>query len=100
MVDLFIDATGLRHGSRSYLTCLHRCGSACDQPETNPTAHEHIQDVIATAVRRRSVLAGAAIGSGALALGLPTTAAAAAPTGGRLGRVPFTPVRPNRRDAV
>ena len=72
--------TGHRHGSRSYLTCYFRCGNACDHPEPNRSDNGHIQDEIAKAVQRRSVLKGAAVGSGALVVGglLGTDAAAAA----------------------
>ena len=50
---------GFRHGSRSYLTCLFKCGNACDHPEPNQTETGHVQDEIAKAVARRSVLRGA-----------------------------------------
>jgi uncharacterized protein len=98
-----------RHGSRSHLTCLFRCGNACDAPEPNPTQHPHIQDEIATAVRRRAVLGGAGLGSAALVLGgLRAGDAAAAPSAadravartGDLAKAAFKPVAPNKRDAV
>ena len=104
--------TGTRHGSRSYQTCYFKCGNACDHPEPNPTDHGHIQDEIAKAVQRRSVLKGAAVGTGSLVVaGMIGTAdrAAAAPVagrvagrgdGGNLGRATFEPVAPNKRDAV
>jgi uncharacterized protein len=102
-----------RHGSRSYMTCLFRCGNACDHPEPNRTDNGHIQDEISTALQRRAVLKGAAVGSGALVLGgaaggVLTAPAAAEPMaaapatgGGRsLATAQFRPVRPNKRDAV
>lgn len=106
-----------RHGSRSYMTCLFRCGNACDHPEPNRSGNGHVQDEIAKAVQRRSVLKGAAVGSGALVVGgvLATAEGAAArvaPTGasvatakpgagaGSLARAAFAPVAPNKRDAV
>jgi secreted PhoX family phosphatase len=95
-----------RHGSRSRMTCLFRCGNACDHPEPNRTDNGHIQQEITKAVQRRSVLKGAAVGSGALVLtsmvgGLSGRAVAApARRGGDLGTATFTPVRPNKRDAV
>ena len=105
--------SGYRHGSRSHLTCFFRCGNACDRPEPNPTDHGHIQDEIAKAVQRRAVLKGAAAGTGALvvgslAAGAVTSSAAAAPSRyaaqraatAHLGRASFTPVKPNKRDAV
>jgi hypothetical protein len=38
-------STGIRHRSRSYLTCLNKCGNACDQPSrTRPTPGPHTDD--------------------------------------------------------
>jgi secreted PhoX family phosphatase len=106
---------GVRHGSRSYLTCLYKCGNACDHEVPNPTDGETMQDVIRSAVGRRTVLRGSAVGAGALVMGAgglaaPTPAAAAtAPTvqigqvaAGRatLATAKFRSVAPNRRDAV
>jgi len=97
------------HGSRSAMTCFFRCGNACDHPEPNPTQHTHIRDEIATLVRRRSVLGGAALGTGALVLGgLTSPVAAAAPSGAKpsptttdnLAKAAFAAVAPNKRDAV
>ena len=51
------------------MTCFFRCGNACDKAEPNPTSHPHIQDEIAKALQRRSVLKGAALGSGAMVIG-------------------------------
>ena len=105
------------HGSRSNMTCFFRCGNACDHPEPNRTENGHIQDEIAKAVQRRTVLGGAAAGAGALVLGgLLSPAAAATGTtvitgrpGGSvdaratkpdLAKATFRPVKPNKRDAV
>ncbi|MFW6867922.1 PhoX family protein [Nocardioides sp. CPCC 206347] len=109
---LALAPTGNRHGSRSHLTCFFRCGNACDQPEPNTTAHAHIQDEIAKAVGRRSVLRGGAVTASALLVGglvhsAGSAAAAApgaqrpgAPSGhGTLGNAVFSPVEPNKRDA-
>ncbi len=90
------------------MTCFFRCGNACDHPEPNRTQHSHIRDEIATLVRRRSVLGGAALGTGALVLGGLTSPAAAAPSGPKpsaattdnLARAAFEAVSPNKRDAV
>ena len=107
-----VDREGFRHGTRSYLTCLFKCGNACDHAEPNQTETGHIQDEIAKAVGRRSVLRGTAVGAGALVLsgaaaagGSTLAAAATAPLaaagpGGPLARLNFQPVAPNRRDAV
>ena len=97
------------HGSRSAMTCRYRCGDACDQPVPNTTAHPHVRDVVASALQRRSVLRGAALGGGALVLGgtlgQGTAAAAAAAAAPRvasrsLAQTSFRPVPPNKRDAV
>lgn len=103
-----VEPTGTRHGSRSYLTCLFRCGNACDHPEPNTSGNPHVQDEIARSVGRRSVLRGAAVGGGALMLagfGGPgaLSAAAVGPgagKGGQLARVVFEPVAPNTADDV
>ncbi|WZH52069.1 MAG: PhoX family phosphatase [Nocardioides alkalitolerans] len=101
------------HGNRSWATCLYRCGNACDHPEPNTSGNEHVQDVIRTAIARRTVLGGAAAGAGAMVLGgFATTSAAAAGgydagasaagavRGKQVSTDPFTPVAPNRRDAL
>jgi secreted PhoX family phosphatase len=108
------------HGraSRDPLTCLFRCGNACDHPEPNRTEHGHVQDEIAKVVGRRGVLQSALLGSGALALAGTVGAAgsAAAAPGAVAGAAPgaarapkagstaltrsFTAVRPNKRDAL
>ena len=100
------------------MTCLMRCGNACDHAEPNRTDHAHVQDEIAKVVGRRGLLQSALLGSGALvvggavagveraaaATGTPATVTPAAVTparvrGGDLTK-PFTAVRPNKRDAV
>ena len=84
--ELPITAVGAttRH-SRSRMTCFFRCGNACDKAEPNPTSHPHIQDEIGKALRRRSVLTGAALASGAMVIGAGFMAAAAR-GGGRAAR--------------
>src|SRR5687768_10483393 len=81
-----------RHGSRSHLTCFFRCGNACDRPEPNPTSHPHIRDEISKAMQRRTLLKGAALGSGAMVIGAGlvgatsgTAAAAVRPSRGSQG---------------
>ncbi|MGA8255161.1 MAG: PhoX family phosphatase [Nocardioides sp.] len=99
------------HGSRSNLTCFFRCGNACDNPEPNHTDHGHVRDEIAKLVQRRTLLGGAALGTGALVLGgLTSPAAAAEISTGRkqvnpnktddLAKVAIAPVAPNKRDSV
>jgi secreted PhoX family phosphatase len=91
-----------RHGSRSHLTCLYRCGNACDQPIPNPTDHPTFHQVAQQALARRSLLK---IGAGAGALTLTClatggTLAAAAVAGGTAGSWQFTSVPPNNADQV
>lgn len=105
-----LQPTGNRHGSRSYLTCLFKCGNACDHPIPNTSGNPEFQDVIASAIGRRAVVRGAAIGAGALVVAVGGTgslaaaavepAARAAGKGGPLAASKFIPVAPNRRDAV
>ena len=94
------------HGNRSHMTCRYKCGNACDQPVPNTSANQHVQDVIGTALARRSVLKA---GGGALALGAVSSFAPAAAQGngrpasgvGRnLGTTRFAPVPPNTYDDV
>jgi secreted PhoX family phosphatase len=85
------------------MTCRYRCGNACDQPIPNQSDNGHIQEVIRAALRRRSLLTGAAVGAGTLALSAGARPAAAAPTPASLRGVAtaaFRPVPPNKRDAV
>ena len=103
-----------RHGARSSTTCHYRCNNACDAPVPNESDNPRLRDLVEGALARRSVLTGGAVGAGALVLaglGAATPAAAAsnasnalsakeARTTPNLGRAAFTPVAPNRADAV
>ena len=71
--------SGDSHGARSALTCLHRCGSACDKPEPNSTANPRFRSVLEDTIARRSVLKGGAATLGALVVGDLMASAAAAP---------------------
>src|SRR5690349_13237119 len=94
------------HGSRSFVTCELRCANACFHPEPNPTDHGHIQAEITKAMSRRRVLQGAAVAAGATMVGtlapqgLAAAAVAPAAARGTLAGATFTPVAPNKRDAV
>ena len=92
------------------MTCFFRCGNACDHPEPNRSDNGHIQEEIATALQRRAVLKGAAVGSGALVLGGVAGGVLSAPAAAEqelppgigtrgLASAAFRPVRPNKRDA-
>ncbi|RYU14930.1 PhoX family phosphatase [Nocardioides iriomotensis] len=89
------------------MTCRYKCGNACDQPVPNTSANQHVQDVITTALARRSVLK---VGGGALALSAVSSFAPAAAKGNgapagaglsrNLGATQFSPVPPNTHDDV
>jgi secreted PhoX family phosphatase len=96
------------------MTCLYRCGNACDHPVPNQSGNPYLGDVVNASMSRRKVMrAGAA---GALVLGLTPTVAAnaapalAAPSGtagkpgkpgkpGRAGPLTFRPIPPNTLDS-
>ena len=103
-----------RHGSRSRMTCHYRSNNACDAPVPNTSSNPAMRDLVEGALARRSVLTGGAFGAGALVVGLASAAPAAAATApaaataasaaarrtGDVGRAAFTPVAPNRADAI
>lgn len=68
-------------GGRSSMTCLYRCGDACDQPVPNTSDNEYFGDIVAAGVSRRAALrvggAGAAV-VGLTAWSMPSVAAAPA----------------------
>ncbi|WP_127498913.1 PhoX family protein [Actinoplanes solisilvae] len=98
-------------GSRDAMTCLYRCGNACDHPAPNESSNPYLGDVVNAAMSRRGVMrAGAA---GALVLGLsgaatvPATAALAhpghggggpKPPGDKAGKLTFKAIPPNTLD--
>ncbi|PRY33031.1 PhoX family protein [Pseudosporangium ferrugineum] len=113
----------LSHG-RDQMTCLYRCGNACDHPVPNPTDNPYLGDLLSDGLTRRGLVrAGAA---GALVLGFgaaagATPAAAAAPAApvasagkapaageapvagaasGRAAALGFKPIPPNELDTV
>jgi hypothetical protein len=108
------------HTGRSAMTCLYRCGNACDHPAPNTSDNPYFGDLVDAEVSRRGVVRAGAIG--ALALGLvgagaapalaapsadpaPGGAAAAqadtfaAPTGGP-SSLTFKPIPPNQLDSL
>ncbi len=67
------------HSGRSAMTCLYRCGNACDHPAPNGSDNPYFGDIVKAEVSRRGVMrAGAA---GALVLGFGGAVAGAAPAG-------------------
>ncbi|GAA0479349.1 hypothetical protein Ade02nite_39780 [Paractinoplanes deccanensis] len=96
-------------GSRDAMTCLYRCGNACDHPVPNETDNPYLGDVVSSAMSRRGLLAAG--GAGALVLGLSSTpaiaatpaSAAPAPValkGGKAGPLTFKAIPPNQLDSL
>ncbi|MFC7549089.1 PhoX family protein [Plantactinospora sp. GCM10030261] len=104
-----------RHGSRDSMTCLYRCGNACDHPVPNQSDNPYLGDLVSAEMSRRGVVRAGALGAlvlgfsgtaaGALA-GSPAAAAPAAPAAAAPGRGPkagpltFSAVPPNTLDTV
>ncbi|WP_337823562.1 PhoX family protein [Amycolatopsis sp. A1MSW2902] len=96
-------------GGRSPITCEYRCGNACAHEAPNPTGNEYFGD-IAKGVSRRGVFKAGAVMAAAAGgfAALSGTAAAATPTqapvplakGRTVPGTDFTPVPPNKLDAV
>ncbi|MEV4282256.1 PhoX family protein [Actinoplanes xinjiangensis] len=104
-------------GSRDAMTCLYRCGNACDHPAPNESGNPYLGDVVNAEMTRRGVVRAGAVGAmvlgfggSALAAASPATAAPAAPALGgarehghrphRAGRLSFETVAPNTLDQV
>ncbi|MFI5839608.1 PhoX family protein [Catenuloplanes sp. NPDC051500] len=64
------------HRGRSSMTCMYRCGNACDHPVPNESGNEYFGDLVSGEVSRRGVMRAGAIG--AVVLGFSGAAAAAA----------------------
>ncbi|PRY56786.1 hypothetical protein B0I28_10897 [Glycomyces artemisiae] len=98
------------HGGRSELTCLYRCGDACNHPVPNTSDNEYLGDVIAKAVSRRGLIKGgvtATIVAGAAGAAATPAFAADADDAAELGKrgsrprgLDFEAVALNREDAV
>jgi hypothetical protein len=89
------------------MTCRYRCGNACEMPVPNSTDNPHVQDVIAGAIARRSVLkaGGTALALTTVGNVVPAAAREARRGGGRgtgahVGTAAFRPVPPNVSDRV
>ncbi|MEV5411405.1 PhoX family phosphatase [Thermopolyspora sp. NPDC052614] len=104
-----------RTGGRDPMTCRFRCGNNCDHEIANTSDNEYFGDILTAAVSRRGALRAGALGTlvasvGATALATPAAAEAtldpgadAARAGGRWHGhkgLNFTPVSPNREDAL
>jgi secreted PhoX family phosphatase len=104
-----------RHGNRDLMTCLYRCGNACDHPVPNTSGNTYLGDVVNAELSRRGVIRAGTLGALALGFGAGATPAAATPAaaapaqaaaavtgrgGTRPGRLTFTPIAPNKLDTV
>ncbi|MGC4853696.1 PhoX family protein [Micromonospora sp. DT4] len=114
--------TGNRHGTRDAMTCLYRCGNACDHPVPNTSDNAYFGDVVDAEVSRRGVVRAGAVGAlvlgfggaaaGALAGAAPAGAAPTTPdvpetfgfgrptTGVGSGALTFKPIPPNKLDTL
>src|SRR5687768_2459839 len=71
------------HSGRSAMTCLYRCGNACDHPVPTESDNAYFGDLAAGQLSRRGVVrAGAA---GALVLGFGGGLSASAPAAAQPG---------------
>ncbi|GAA3735054.1 PhoX family phosphatase [Micromonospora maritima] len=90
--------SGTRHGSRDAMTCLYRCGNACDHPVPNPTDNPYLGDLVDAEVTRRGVVRAGAVG--ALVLGFGGAAAGALAGATLAAAAPATPTAPGTDEAV
>ncbi|SCF11797.1 hypothetical protein GA0070216_105157 [Micromonospora matsumotoense] len=81
-----------RHGSRDAMTCLYRCGNACDHPVPNTSDNTYFGDLVEGEVSRRGVVRAGAVG--ALVLGFGSTAVGALAGAAPAAAAPATPVVP------
>ncbi|MDI5941795.1 DUF839 domain-containing protein, partial [Micromonospora sp. DH15] len=81
-----------RHGSRDAMTCLYRCGNACDHPVPNTSDNPYLGDIVDAEVSRRGVVRAGAVG--ALVLGFGGAAAGALAGAGAASAAPADPVVP------
>ncbi|WP_405102558.1 PhoX family protein [Micromonospora sp. NBC_01412] len=81
-----------RHGSRDAMTCLYRCGNACDHPVPNSSGNPYLGDLVDAEVSRRGVVRAGAVG--ALVLGFGGAAAGALAGAGAASAAPATQVVP------
>ncbi|MEV4713507.1 PhoX family phosphatase [Micromonospora sp. NPDC049374] len=87
-----------RHGSRDAMTCLYRCGNACDHPVPNTSDNPYFGDVVNAEVSRRGVVRAGAVG--ALVLGFSGAAAGALAGAAPAAAAPVPPVPPAGQPAA
>ena len=95
------------HSGRSRLTCLYRCGNACDHPVPNTSDNPYFGDILAEGISRRGLLkagalTGLVVGVGGISSAAPAAAAGRVPaaTAAERRALTFTPVAPNRLDDI
>ncbi|MEU7906576.1 PhoX family phosphatase [Actinoplanes sp. NPDC049118] len=100
------------HSGRDSMTCLYRCGNACDHPVPNESDNPYLGDVVRAGFSRRGVVRAGAVGALVLGLGAGAAAPAAAadaeavparPGGlrrGKAGPLTFKAIPPNRLDSL
>ena len=63
------------HAGRSSMTCLYRCGNACDHPVPNESDNPYFGDLVRAEVSRRGVVRAGAVGALVLGFGGAATGA-------------------------
>ena len=103
-----------RHSGRDAMTCLYRCGNACDHPVPNESDNPYFQEVAEAGFSRRGVLrtgaagalvlgfGGAAAGAAAPAMAAPVEATPSALAGAtrKAGPISFKAIPPNKLDTL
>uniref|UniRef100_UPI0027395B4F PhoX family protein n=1 Tax=Symbioplanes lichenis TaxID=1629072 RepID=UPI0027395B4F len=103
---------------RDAMTCLYRCGNACDHPVPNESGNPYLGDVVRDGMTRRGVVRAGAVGALVLGFGASAAAgatpAAAAPatpaaapvtemlgnlTKAKAGKLSFKAIPPNKLDS-
>lgn len=103
MPDRLLPLFPAHPGGRSPVTCEYRCGNACAHPEANESGNAYFGDVVKDISRRRVFQAGAVMAAAAGGFAALSTSTAAAEPLRKPRPVPgtdFTPVPPNKLDAV
>ncbi|NNH74461.1 PhoX family phosphatase [Nocardia uniformis] len=100
---LFVKHDGA--SSRASVTCRYKCGNACAHEVPNKSAGEYFGDIVASMSRRRMLQGSAAVvlatgTAGLLAACGDDTADAAEANPGTGTGTDFTPVAPNKEDAL
>ncbi|MEV8503620.1 PhoX family phosphatase [Actinoplanes sp. NPDC051475] len=96
---------------RDQMTCLYRCGNACDHDVPNRSLNPYLGDVLSAGMTRRGLVRAGAAGALVLGFGATSGAAPAAAAGpvpgeaagsapGRAAALSFKPIPPNELDTV